>query len=278
MYCEACRRKGSKDRCPNKSLVGLRFCGKHVKSKKVSIWSEVNDLKTPAIKITKIWRGYSIRKRLDLAGPGVLNRKICHNDEELVSMEEKTQLHPLEYFSFKENDKIWWFDIRSILSCFRTNLIPSNPYTRKPLDLETRHRLRELYKFRLRHKLPTYHEASQKKTVNDLIEYQWMRVCQNLHENGFEGDITPRTICSLSKTQLFLAMTYFLRDATELIYERPKCLTRRKYLRRIERDYYFFFQAPSAHLLFSTLLLSIFNDTVEPYPYAFIFMSSLFRL
>lgn len=278
MYCGACRKKGSNQRCPNKSLIGLRFCGKHAKSKNVRLWSEVNNLDIPATKISKIWKGYLIRKQLDLAGPGVLKRELCHNDEELVSMEEKTRVNPLDFFSFKEADKIWWFDVRSILSCFRTNLIPSNPYTRQPLNLETRHRLREIYKFRLRNRLPTSHDQLAKKTVQQLIEYQWMRVCQNLHENGFEGEINPTHICALSKTQLFLAMTYFLRDSSELVYERPKSMIRRKYLRRIEHDYHFFFHAPSAHLLFSTLLLTIFNDTTEPYPYAFTFMSSLFRL
>ena len=122
----ACKNKKSTDRCQSKSLIGLSFCGHHVKSKDVRIWHIVNKVDAKVTLISKLWRGYTIRRLLKLAGPGVLNRSRCHNEEELVLAEPKEKIHPLDYFAFEEDGKVWWFDIRSLISLFRSSLNPTN--------------------------------------------------------------------------------------------------------------------------------------------------------
>jgi len=96
---------------------------------------------------------------LKLAGEGVLNRKDCHNTEELVTMDEKGKLHPLDYFSFREADKLWWFDVRSLYHILKRSPKPENPYTRQALSIETRRRLRDVCRIRKKLTIDNYHDA-----------------------------------------------------------------------------------------------------------------------
>jgi hypothetical protein len=124
-------------------------------------------------------------------------------------METVQSVHPLDYFSFEEGGKVWWFDIRSMIGCLNASFIPLNPYTRKPLSIDTRHRLRMLYKYRIHNRLSTLHETIQRQS---LAEYQWMRVCQILYENGFE-DYTPEIFTSIEPRSIyFMFLLTFIRS------------------------------------------------------------------
>ena len=91
MICASCKNKTTLERCPSQAIKGLLFCGKHAKTKVKRLWADLNNGKKYAILLQKVWRGYFIRKRLKLAGEGVLNRKDCHNTEELVTLDDKTK-------------------------------------------------------------------------------------------------------------------------------------------------------------------------------------------
>jgi len=275
--CIGCKNKDSYDRCTSASITGLALCGRHVKSKTVRIWHVVNRVEDKVIKISKIWRGYAIRRLLKLAGPGVLKRDICHNDEELVSLEPRQSIHPLDYFSFEEGGRIWWFDIRSIISCLNSALVPVNPYTRTPLTVDTRRRIRELYRYRLQNRKQIYHSPPGNKSQQDLLEFHWMRICQILAENGFE-DVHPNQFLAISRSQLYTLLVFVMRDMQALASEHPKSSKRHRYyavLKR-EQDCFYNFQYPLLH--FGNLILMLLNDSAEPYNLCFILMSALHRL
>lgn len=275
--CIACKNKDSYDRCQSATITGLAFCGRHVKSKSVRIWHVVNNVEDKVTKIARIWRGYSVRRLLKLAGPGVLQRSVCHNEEELVSLEPKDKVYPLDYFAFEENGKVWWFDIRSIISCLNASLVPLNPYTRTPLSIETRCRLRNIYRYRLQYRKPIYHNPPITKTQQELLDFQWMRISQILAENGFE-DVHPNHFLSLTRKQLYTLLVFIMRDMKALCAEHPKSSKRYRYhavLAR-EHEYFYTFQAPFLH--FANLFLMLVNDSVEPYILCFLLMSALHRL
>jgi hypothetical protein len=85
--CESCKNKNSLDRCSSPALKGLLYCGKHAKVKNPRVWKIINKLDGKVTLITKIWRGYHLRKLLKLAGPGLFNKSLCVNQDELVSLE-----------------------------------------------------------------------------------------------------------------------------------------------------------------------------------------------
>ena len=275
--CIACKNNDSYERCPTETISGLSFCGRHVRSKSARIWHVVNNLDDKITKISKVWRGYAVRRLLKLAGPGVLKRSMCHNDEELVTFETKDRLYPLDYFSFKEDEKVWWFDIRSIISCLNSSLIPLNPYTRTPLSIETRQRLRHLYRYRVYYRKPIYHNHPANKSHSELLDFQWMRICQHLAENGFE-DVHPNHFLTLDRKHLYTLLVFITRDMKALTTEHPKSSKRYRYyaILKREQEYFNSFQSPFLH--FANLFLMLLNDSVEPYNLCFLLMSALHRL
>jgi hypothetical protein len=236
----------------------------------------VNKVDEKVLLIQKMWRGYTLRHRLALAGPGVLSRSRCHNQEELVSMEGAKDVHPLRYFSFEEDGKVWWFDVRSIIGCLNSSLEPLNPYTRRPLSMETRQRLRALYKYRIRSRLRTTH-TTQMKQVNEMTEFQWLRLSQILVENGFE-DTRPAMFNRLNANQLYIVLSYIKNDVHALAKEHPKTSFRYQYARTLSRECSNFFRFSHPQLQFSSIMVNILHHSVEPYPICFIIMSALYRL
>jgi hypothetical protein len=276
--CLACKNKTSIERCKLAPITGLAFCGVHARSKKPRIWSVVNDVDKYAVRISKVWRGYRIRRLLKLAGPGVLKRSACHNEEELVLLEDARSVHPLNYFAFEEGGKVWWFDVRSMIGCLNSGLIPTNPYTRQPLGIDTRFRLRMLYKYRINNRLPTVHEAAPRRSINDLIQYQWMRVCQILHENGFE-DLHPNTFVSIpSPMTLYYFLILMREELSEIAKTHLKCSRYRRFASIMRREMETFGLVSSPYIQVATSLIIILNDVGDVFPVCAAIVRSFGRL
>lgn len=278
--CAACKNKQSNDRCSNTALQGILFCGIHSRTKSPRLWSRVNGVDDKLIKVQKIWRGYFVRKRLRLAGPGVLKRSVCNNEDELITFESIKTVDPFNYFGFEESGKIYGFDIRSIIdSLHRTG---TNPFTRQPLSMESRKRVREIYGYRLRHKLENYYEHNILKTPEALLQNRWTQVCQIIEENGF-FNIHSNIFLGLNKSQLYIFLTMVCNDLEVWASEhktgtskRFKYLvwvrnTLRKFYNRVEDVNYYSFNVAS-------ILCVLLYDCVDCYNLCFIIMSALYRL
>jgi hypothetical protein len=100
MLCLHCKNKTSNERCGNKRLPNLIFCGKHAKVKDKRVWTKVMNADRVIVLMQAIFRGWLIRSSLSLAGPGVLNSKLRHNEEDLVTCD---QADPFDYFSFEKD-------------------------------------------------------------------------------------------------------------------------------------------------------------------------------
>lgn len=276
--CMSCKSTTSNERCTSPRIKGLTLCGRHVKSKSTRLWHIVNNLDPKVTLISKAWRGYAVRIRLRRAGPGVLKRSICHNDEELVTMDSKNKYDPFDFFSFQEGDKVWWFDVCSIIACLNSSMTPLNPYTRQPLSLDTRHRLRTVYNHRIFNRLRTSH-SPQKYLLEEVVDRNWLKICQVLQENGFEY-ADPRMFSRLSKSDLLIILGFLVVDMRILAEEHPKSSKRHRYyaILKRERDVSFATSHRTVQLQVSNLVMHIMNDMVEVYPFCFLVMSALYRL
>jgi len=219
-----------------------------------------------------------VRTHLKRAGPGVLKRSLCHNDEELVSMDSKNQHDPFEFFSFHEGEKIWWFDICSILSCLDGALHPVNPYTRQLLSVDTRRRLRTVLSSRLHRHMKTSH-VPKNLSFDGLVELNWTRVSQVLHENGFE-DVEPRMFSRLTKSNLLVLLGYLVVDMGILASEHPKSSKRHLYHAILKREHGVanITTGRTSQIQVSSLISGMMHDMVDPYPFCFLVMSALYRL
>jgi hypothetical protein len=269
------------EQCPSQAIKGLLFCGKHAKTKVKRLWADINNGKKNAILLQKIWRGYFLRKRLKLAGEGVLNRKDCHNTEELVTLDDKSKLHPLDYFSFREADKLYWFDVRSLYQIMKKSTKPDNPYTRQPLTIETRRRLRDVCRIRKRLGIDNYHDPPKPEHFADLVNEKWLTVCQIIEENGF-FDMNHLLFSSLNRSQLYVMLNLIQQDLISFASEHPIGSRRYKYITWLKSVLTNFekgrTQRTQASWATSRLLLSILYDCPENYTVCFIIISSVCRM
>lgn len=282
--CASCKNKTSLDRCKNKALMGMKLCGVHAKNKNPRIWSVVNNLDKHVTTITKIWKGYIIRRRLELAGPGVLNRKVCNNQEEISTFEDIRTVSPFDYFAFEQNGQIYGFDVRTIFACLHEKHKSTNPFNRQPFPMEARQRLRKIYAYRLRHSLPNYFKEFN-FSLQNLYQTKWIEVCQMLEENGFvDTNIAPSTFTSLSKLQLSVFLSMVHADLKALAAEKNIKNSIRdqhaNWVGTVLNQYCFMLFKSQFEASYGVghILRSIIYDSLEPYNVCFIIMSALYRL
>ena len=274
VLCASVKNRASKDQCPHNALRGFTLCGRHVRAKNVVLWADANQINEKVAKIGKVWRGYFVRKLLTLSGPGNLKRSLCNNADELMSMEPMTTVYPTDYFGFEENGKVYGFDIRSILDSFYKQLHPTNPYTRQVLSIETRKRVRSLYRYRLAAKLDCFYDHNKPKGVTQIIENRWLQICQIIEENGF-FDIEPNIFRTMNKSQLYIFLSMVCNDLKANPAIRPNYVF---WIQNVLHKYSFTDQLDRYSYYVSGILLSILYDIREQYTLCFIIMSALYRL
>jgi len=281
VLCASCKNKTSTDQCPSQAIKGLLFCGKHVKTKVKRLWAEVNGSQKQAVLIQKIWKGHFVRNRLKLGGEGVLNSKDCHNTEELVTLDEKNKVHPLDYFSFREADKLYWFDVRSLYQILKGSSKPENPYTRQALSIDTRRRLRDVCRIRKKLNIDNYHDVPAPDTFAALVSEKWLTVCQIVEENGF-FDMNHLLFASLNRSQLYVLLNLVRADMLSYAFEHPTTSRRYQYIQWIKTCLSNFEKNRSSRVqcswATSKLFLSILYDCPENYTVCFIIISAICRL
>ena len=279
--CYSFQKKLGSERCHLKPIYGSLYCKKHSSQINPRNWFYENNRIDKIIKIQKIWRGFFLRYWLKLAGPGVLNRKICSNDEELTTLDDKNSVNPLWYFSFEENKNIWWFDIRSIWETTLTNNIPLNPYNRIPLSIETRIRLRKLAYLHSRKLHSLHHDENIVFTNQQKSLRYWRQIIQILEENGFY-ELDPLLFNSMNSTQYFIFLSMLYDDMKVWYNEHGTNESRRnRYMlwnNVVSSQIYNNIDNSYVSLMVSKLLITILNDCLQNYPMCFMIMSSFYRL
>lgn len=202
MYqCEAVRKRGSSDQCPNKALGLLTLCGMHVKTKNVQRWKEVHVKSLQKlVRFQAICRGWFVRRFFKLAGPGVLRRTgvLYANTEELVSGEDVLTASPRTYFAFVENGKVFWFEIGTLWKWIAQSVYPTNPYTKSPIDSETLHRLRENRSMRIHRRMRPI--PSFIGDVHERTEGRWTVLTHLFRAHGFRN-VHPVPMMDITKHQ-----------------------------------------------------------------------------
>lgn len=103
-------------------------------------------LSKSAVLVQKLIRGVLIRKYNKLHGPAYINRGLCTNSYDFLSMDELTDIPKEQFFSFKDDDGfVYGFDIISLYNLiYKNNGSFKNPYTNKPITVETLNDFRTL--------------------------------------------------------------------------------------------------------------------------------------
>ena len=181
VQCASVKKRGSKDPCTSTALIGHTLCGRHARMKDPELWVAFHPT-PPITKVQALFRGWLVRNRLSHAGFGVLSRKGLANDEDIITFNEKERVHPMDYISFEENGKHWWFEFGSLWTWCMRNYTPVNPYTKVPLKAETRKRLRTIWGYKKRNLEPVPLES---EVFIDRVRHRLNILTQHFADYGF---------------------------------------------------------------------------------------------
>lgn len=198
-----------------------------------------------------------------------------------MTFDDKKSVYPLDYFAFNEADKVYWFDVKSMVQNCMNTLKPTNPYTREPLSVETRQRLRKLSIKRIYNGIQNVHTDLSSMSGDEIIDMLWMNVCQIIEENGF-FDMSIEYFTGLNRTQLYVFNQLIHTDLIAWAAEhKTRMSRRRRYIGWIHRVIHEHQKgAHERYLSYITAksLLSMLNDYPEQYPLCFIIMSAIHRV
>lgn len=272
MRCASVRKKGSMEQCQAKAVWGHTLCGRHAKCKAPVLWVETHRTRlVPLVRCQALVRGWLLRTRLRLAGPGVLRRATLANDEDLVTCTAKERQHPLDYFAFEEAGKVWWFEFDSLWQW--TIRSPINPYTRTPLTDETRLRLWAVWAHRSRACLEP---PSEPKTLEARLAARWTVLCRVFADNGFV-EIHPGQFQGFTKADFLSMFVLLKRDLAGVlpVWDPVKARALRFCDRSIRTAYRL---SPALYRLQSTYtLLLLLTLHKNPYTMVFSILSALYR-
>jgi hypothetical protein len=258
--CAAVRKKGAKDQCSASALKGVSFCGRHARSREVVRWASLHQA-SPIVRVQALVRGWLLRKRLALAGPGVLRRKDVNNEEDLFTCESKDRQHPMQYFSFEEGGKVWWFDAGSLWGWMSRSVEPVNPYTKTPIPSEARRRFRAIQR-RSRF-------SSGAETAEEMNSQRWNLIVQVFRDNGFL-DVHPQQFANFTVSDYRTMFVFLERDLQIVLPERD--MYRAQLIRICRRG-----QKANGILFPINLLLRMLMLPRDPYVLVFSILSAFYR-
>jgi hypothetical protein len=167
------------------------------------------------IKIQKKYRGLLARKYKELHGPASMNRKLCTNNSDFITMEPIEEINFHQFLSYKDNDGfIYGFDIISLHTLFiKTPKEMKNPYNRNIIpdtilkNLKSLIRLSRILKIHI-----NLHFEDDTKSVSSekVIELRALSLFQNIDALGNYSN--PNWFLSLNRINIIK----FMRELTDI--------------------------------------------------------------
>lgn len=157
------------------------------------------------IKIQKIFRGILVRKYNLLHGPASINRKLCTNNTDFITMEPVEEINFHQFLSYKDVDGfIYGFDIISLHNLyFKSGNEIKNPYNRNLLPdmvfktIKTILRLSRILKIHIN---LHFEDDTQNISNEKAIELRALSLFQNIDSLGNYSN--SQWFLSLNRNQL----------------------------------------------------------------------------
>jgi hypothetical protein len=157
------------------------------------------------IKIQKVFRSMLVRKYKQLHGPASLNRKLCTNSDDFISMEPVEEIKFHQFISYKDFDGfIYGFDINSLHNLFlKSSNEIKNPYNRNLIpetifkDIRSLIRLGRILKININ---LNFDDDTKQLPNEKAVELRSLTLFQNIDALGNYSN--SNWFLSLNRTQL----------------------------------------------------------------------------
>lgn len=148
-------------------------------------------------KIQRCFRFFLNRKLILLKGPGFVNKSVCVNDSDFLTMENLNDIPENRFYSFKDDDNvIYGFDMLSILKAINKDNFFKNPYNRKNLPIsKIKNDIDNILRLNIILKLNNIEDDINKKddisnlSINKQIQLKFLSICQKIDELGNYTDV-----------------------------------------------------------------------------------------
>jgi hypothetical protein len=169
------------------------------------------------IKIQKIFRGIVARKYKLLHGPAAINRKLCTNTDDFVTMEPVEEINYHQFISYKDEDGfIYGFDIISLHNLFlKSQDIESirNPYNRNLIPESVIKTIKSIIKLSRILKIHVnlhYEDDTESIPIEKMVELRALSLFQNIDALGNYSN--SQWFLSLNRNQIIR----FLRELADI--------------------------------------------------------------
>lgn len=206
----------------NYNVTQLKLFAKHYKLKISGNKSQLSSriysflyFSSYIIKIQKIFRGMLVKKYKLLHGPAIINRKICTNSDDFISMEPIEEMNFHQFISYKDTDGfIYGFDVNSLHNLFiKSGGQVKNPYNRNIIPESVFKNIRSLIRLgRILdiHINLSFEDDSKKVSNEKAIELRALALFQNIDSLGNYSN--ANWFISLNRNQL----TKFIRELIDI--------------------------------------------------------------
>lgn len=179
-------------------------------------------------KIQKSFRGKLIRDYFRIKGPAFLNRKLCINETDFLSLDNVTNISNNQFFSFKDSDNtVYGFDICSIYNLILQNgNRTQNPYNRKEIPREIIEnarntiRLSKLLKIKL---IVDVEDETDKMSEKKKQEMKILNIFSKIDELGNYSDAKWFTTLDKNRIVRFLHELYEIWNYRAQLSNSTKC-------------------------------------------------------
>jgi hypothetical protein len=167
------------------------------------------------IKIQKVFRGLLANRYKTLHGPACINRKLCTNNTDFITLEPIKEINYHQFLSYKDTDGfIYGFDIISLHNLyFKSNKEIKNPYNRNVLpdivfkNLKSILRLSRILKIHIN---LHFEDDTQNISSEKAIELRALTLFQTI--DSFGHITNPQWFLSLNRNQIIK----FVRELSDI--------------------------------------------------------------
>ena len=140
------------------------------------------------IKIQQLIKKRHNQINSNLRGPGFLNRKLCNNNEDFFTYDDKETIEDDYFISLKDNNNlVWFFDIRSINKLLEHD--NKNPYTREKFPNEFLERAKIITEKLKNKNLKLNYNADIVKERKENIKQITVDLFSEIEISGYECNI-----------------------------------------------------------------------------------------